>query len=70
MRLLIFECKRPSHEAYQFGFAAATLLVIAHVLANLLGASACLGSKGEYVSHSTNRQLALACIIVAWYDLW
>ncbi|KAL0328061.1 UNVERIFIED_CONTAM: hypothetical protein Scaly_2238700 [Sesamum calycinum] len=37
LRLWIFECKEPSHEAFVLGVAAATLLCLAHVLVNLLG---------------------------------
>ncbi|KAL1555557.1 hypothetical protein AAHA92_11277 [Salvia divinorum] len=35
LKVWIFECKGPSHDAYVLGLAAASLLVIAHVIAIL-----------------------------------
>ncbi|KAK4368467.1 hypothetical protein RND71_012259 [Anisodus tanguticus] len=37
LKLWLFECKEPSHDAFVLGVAAACLLGISHVLANLLG---------------------------------
>lgn len=65
LRLWIFECKEPSHEAFQLGFAAAVLLVLAHVLAHLLGGcNVCFGEDAKKAS--TSRQLSLACLLFTW----
>ncbi|GFP89512.1 hypothetical protein PHJA_001094800 [Phtheirospermum japonicum] len=64
-RLWIFECKEPSHDAFVLGLAAATLLGIAHVLANLLGGcSAC--TQEEIEKASPSKQLAMACLVFTW----
>ncbi|GFQ07260.1 hypothetical protein PHJA_002870100, partial [Phtheirospermum japonicum] len=61
LRLWIFECKEPRHDAFVLGLAAATLLGIAHVLANLLGGcSAC--TQEEIEKASPSKQLAMACL--------
>ncbi|KAL8131252.1 protein VASCULATURE COMPLEXITY AND CONNECTIVITY-like [Apium graveolens] len=66
LRLWIFECKEPSHEAFQLGFAAAVLLVLAHVLAHLLsGCNVCFGTEKA----SANRQLSLACLLFTWITM-
>ncbi|KAL5700223.1 Protein DESIGUAL 2 [Ranunculus cassubicifolius] len=65
MRLLIFECKEPSHEAFMLGVAAASLLALAHVIANLLGAYVCF-SKGDYEKSSASKQISTACFILSW----
>lgn len=65
LRLWIFECKQPSHEAFQLGLAAAILLSVAHVIANLLGGcSVC--SQDEFEKASPSRQLSLACLVFTW----
>ncbi|KAL1812868.1 hypothetical protein DCAR_0625126 [Daucus carota subsp. sativus] len=68
LRLWIFECKQPSHEAFQLGLAAAILLSVAHVIANLLGGcSVC--SQDEFEKASPSRQLSLACLVFTWIIL-
>ncbi|KAL1821709.1 hypothetical protein DCAR_0418140 [Daucus carota subsp. sativus] len=68
LRLWIFECKEPSHEAFNLGFAAAVLLVLAHVLAHLLsGCNVCFAEDTEKAS--TNRQLSLACLLLTWITM-
>ncbi|KAL0306941.1 UNVERIFIED_CONTAM: hypothetical protein Sradi_6111400 [Sesamum radiatum] len=67
MRLWIFECKEPSHDAFVLGLAAATLLGIAHVLANLLGGcSVC--TQEELEKASPSKQLSMACLIFTCYS--
>ncbi|XP_042478146.1 uncharacterized protein LOC122059432 [Macadamia integrifolia] len=66
LRFLIFECKEPSHEAFLLGLAAAAILALAHVIANLLGGCICVFSKDELERSSANRQLAVACLFVSW----
>ncbi|KAK4437323.1 hypothetical protein Salat_0066200 [Sesamum alatum] len=68
LRLWIFECKEPSHDAFVLGLAAATLLGIAHVLANLLGGcSVC--TQEEFEKASPSKQLSMACLIFTWIIL-
>uniref|UniRef100_A0A1D1Y6U7 Choline dehydrogenase n=1 Tax=Anthurium amnicola TaxID=1678845 RepID=A0A1D1Y6U7_9ARAE len=66
LRVLIFECKEPSHQAYKLGLAAAILLGFAHVVANLLGGCKCICSKEELDRSSPNRQFAAATLIISW----
>ncbi|KAL3509632.1 hypothetical protein ACH5RR_029033 [Cinchona calisaya] len=68
LRLFIFECKEPSHDAFVFGLAAASLLGIAHILANLLGGcSVC--TTDDIQKASPSRQISLACLIFTWIVL-
>ncbi|KAL5573211.1 hypothetical protein UlMin_022808 [Ulmus minor] len=70
LRLWIFECRDPSHQAFMLGFAAGALLVIAHVMANLLGGCHhCICSQDELQKASPNRQLSLACLVFTWIIL-
>ncbi|KAL3820994.1 hypothetical protein ACJIZ3_006899 [Penstemon smallii] len=68
LRLWIFECKEPSHDAYVFGLAAGILLVIAHVFANLLGGcSVC--TRDEISKASPSKQLSITCLVFTWIIL-
>lgn len=67
MRLWIFECRDPSHDAFKLGAAAAALLVLAHIIANLLGGCMCICSQDELSRASPNRQLSVACLVFTWY---
>lgn len=69
LRLFIFECKEPSSQAFKLGFAAAVLLGIAHIIANLLGGCNCICSQEELEKASPSRQLSLACLFFTWYVL-
>ncbi|KAG4110708.1 hypothetical protein ERO13_D13G063500v2 [Gossypium hirsutum] len=55
LRLWIFECRDPSHDAFKLALGAAALLTLSHVLANLLGGCMCVCSQEEFQSSSTNR---------------
>ncbi|MQM00600.1 hypothetical protein Taro_033337 [Colocasia esculenta] len=66
MKVLIFECKEPSHKAYQLGLAAAVLLAIAHAVGNLLGGCNCILSTEELNRSSGNKKLAAATLIISW----
>lgn len=66
IRLWIFECRDPSNDAFKLGLAAAAILALAHVLANLLGGCMCICSKDELDRASGNKQLAVACLLLAW----
>ncbi|XP_057507518.1 protein VASCULATURE COMPLEXITY AND CONNECTIVITY [Actinidia eriantha] len=68
MRLWLFECKDPSQEAFTLGVAAATLLALAHVLANLLGGCS-ICTQGEISKASPSRQCSLVCLILTWVAL-
>nr|XP_016440009.1 PREDICTED: uncharacterized protein LOC107765827 isoform X1 [Nicotiana tabacum] len=65
----LFEsCNKPSHEAFVFGLAAATLLGIAHVLANLLGG--CSVCTTDDIRKATPiKQLSIACLVFTWYGI-
>ncbi|KAK2393370.1 putative transmembrane protein [Trifolium repens] len=67
MKVWIFECRYPSHQAFQLGLAAVILLSLAHIIANLLGG--CVWSKDQYRSATANRQLAVAFLIFSWIVL-
>ncbi|KAK7261047.1 hypothetical protein RIF29_27352 [Crotalaria pallida] len=69
LRLWIFECREPSHKAFQLGLAAAVLLGLAHVLVHLIGGINCLSSQQEQNKASPNRQLSMACLILTWIVL-
>ncbi|CAJ1961458.1 unnamed protein product [Sphenostylis stenocarpa] len=69
MKVWIFECRYPSYHALRLGLVAATLLVMAHVIANLLGGCICVWSKEQYRSASENRKLAVAFLIFSWIVL-
>ncbi|KAG8364619.1 hypothetical protein BUALT_Bualt18G0016300 [Buddleja alternifolia] len=68
VRLWLFECKEPSHDAFVFGVAAATLLSIAHILANLVGGcSVC--TQEEIQKASPSKKLSIACLVFTWIIL-
>ncbi|XVE49780.1 hypothetical protein DITRI_Ditri01bG0109300 [Diplodiscus trichospermus] len=69
LRLWIFECRDPSHDAFKLALGAAALLTLAHVLANLLGGCMCVCSQDEFQRASPTRQLSLACLIFTWIIL-
>ena len=47
LRLWIFECREPSEDAFKLGLAAAGTLILAHVIANLLGGCMCICSQEQ-----------------------
>ncbi|KAG8386977.1 hypothetical protein BUALT_Bualt03G0204700 [Buddleja alternifolia] len=68
LRLWIFECKQPSHDAFLLGLAAASLLGIAHILANLVGGcSVC--TQDELQKASPSKQMSMACLVLTWIIL-
>lgn len=69
LRLWIFECREPSEDAFKLGLAAAGILVLAHVIANLLGGCACICSQEDLQRASPHRQLSVACFLFSWIIL-
>ncbi|KAK7843568.1 hypothetical protein CFP56_012161 [Quercus suber] len=69
LRMWIFECRDPSYQAFKLGLAAIILLLLAHVIAQLLGGCLCVGSKAEFSNSTPNQQLAVGSLIFAWYVL-
>ena len=67
LRVWIFECRDPSYQAFKLGFAAAVLLAFAHAIANLFGGCHCVWSKPELDRATSNKQLAMASLILSWY---
>jgi len=67
LRVWIFECRDPSEKAFKLGLAAAKLLVLAHVIANMLGACNCICSQEELRRASLSRKLSVALLIFTWY---
>ena len=65
----IFECKDPSYQAFKLGLAAIILLLLAHVIAHLLGGCVCVRSKAEFSNSTPNQQLAIGSLILTWYVL-
>lgn len=66
VRVLIFECKEPSHQAFGLGLAAAGLLALAHVIASLLGGCVCICSQEELQRSSPNKKLSAGSMILSW----
>ncbi|KAF7843083.1 putative transmembrane protein [Senna tora] len=69
LKMGIFECRDPSYQAFKLGLAAAILLALAHVIANLLGGCICVWSKEQYKSATANKQLGIAFLIFSWITL-
>ncbi|CAL0309469.1 unnamed protein product [Lupinus luteus] len=66
VKMLIFECRDPSHKAFEMGLSAAILLVLAHTIANLLGGCICVWSTQQYHNATANRQLTVIFLIFSW----
>ncbi|KAL8136778.1 hypothetical protein V2J09_002779 [Rumex salicifolius] len=69
MKVLIFECREPSHEAYKLGMAAAIILALAHSIANALGGCVCIFSREELDRSSQNKKMAAGSLILSWIIL-
>lgn len=69
LRLFLFECREPSHEAFKLGIAAASLLLIAHIIANVAGGCICYGSREDLRSSPVNRQIAGISLMLSWIIL-
>ncbi|KAM0021673.1 putative modifying wall lignin-1/2 [Helianthus debilis subsp. tardiflorus] len=69
LRVWIIECRDPSYEAFKLGFAALVLLTFAHAIANLFGGCHVVWSKPEMDRASSNKQLAMASLILSWITL-
>nr|GEY56340.1 At4G21310p-like protein [Tanacetum cinerariifolium] len=65
----IIECRDPSYAPFKLGFAAALLLVFAHVIANFLGGCHCVRSREELDVVSYNKRLAFASLVLSWITL-
>ena len=66
-RVWIFECRDPSEKAFKLGLAAAKLLVLGHVIANMLGMCNCICSQEELRRASLSRKFSVALLIFTWY---
>ncbi|XP_052202230.1 protein DESIGUAL 2-like [Diospyros lotus] len=62
----LVECRGPSQTAFDFGLAAAVLLALAHISANLLGGCTCLCSINKLRRASADKQFAMAALIFSW----
>jgi hypothetical protein len=69
LKMWIFDCRDPSHQAFKLGLAAVILLSLAHIVATLLGGCTCMCSKEEFNKASANKQLAVASLFFSWYVL-
>ncbi|KAK7342156.1 hypothetical protein VNO80_25099 [Phaseolus coccineus] len=69
LKVWIFECREPSHQAFMLGLVAAVLLGLAHAIANMLGGCNCICSQQEFEKASSNRQISTACLILTWVVL-
>ncbi|XP_022873538.1 uncharacterized protein LOC111392422 [Olea europaea var. sylvestris] len=67
LRAWNFECREPDNHAFKHGITAIVLLLMAHVIANLLGRCICIRSKEELYHASPSKQLASASLILSWY---
>ncbi|KAG9154569.1 hypothetical protein Leryth_025483 [Lithospermum erythrorhizon] len=66
LKVWLFECKKPSEDAFNLALAAAIVLGVAHLLANLIGCSDCCKPTSA-VSGSACRKLSKASLILLWY---
>ncbi|XP_007021102.2 PREDICTED: uncharacterized protein LOC18593696 isoform X1 [Theobroma cacao] len=66
MSLKRFQCQEPNDQAFKLGLAAATLLALSHVTANLLGGFMCICCTEELERSSANRQLWFGCLVLSW----
>ncbi|XP_058751440.1 protein DESIGUAL 2-like isoform X1 [Vicia villosa] len=66
MKIWLFDCRYPSHQAFKLGVAAIILLLLAHAIANLLGGCICVRSRDHHIPATANRQLAVAFQIFSW----
>ncbi|CAN1161167.1 Protein VASCULATURE COMPLEXITY AND CONNECTIVITY [Linum perenne] len=66
LRLWIFECRDPSNGAVKLGLAAAGLLILSHVIANLLSGCLCICSQDQLQRASSHKQLSVACFFFTW----
>lgn len=69
VRFIFVECREPSHPAFQLGVAAASVLLIAHIIANVGGGCICYGSSEELRNSLVNRQIAGVSHFLAWIVL-
>ncbi|CAO2814371.1 unnamed protein product [Amaranthus hypochondriacus] len=69
LRMWIFECRNPSHEAYLLGLGAAGLLLLAHIIVNVVAASICLCSQQPHQKAASNTQLTTVCLLFSWLIL-
>jgi hypothetical protein len=69
VHLFLFQCSEPSHDAFKLGVAAAAILLIAHLIANIAGGCICYGSKAELRSSPVNRQIAGISLMLSWIIL-
>ena len=57
-----YGCEKPCQVAYDFGLSAASLLVIAHVLANIVG----LYSVFAIIDTDERKRNASVCLVLTW----
>ncbi|EEF43962.1 protein DESIGUAL 3 [Ricinus communis] len=69
LKMWIFECRDPSYQAFKLGLAAAVILALAHILANLIGGCICMWSRDDFAKASANKQLAVTSLIFSWIIL-
>ncbi|XP_028794427.1 uncharacterized protein LOC114750049 [Neltuma alba] len=69
VRMSVVECRDPSMKAFQLGLAAAILLGVAHLIANLLGGCICIWNRQQYMRASANKQLGMAFLIFSWVTM-
>ncbi|XP_022735560.1 uncharacterized protein LOC111288867 [Durio zibethinus] len=66
MSLKSFECQEPNDQAFKLGLAAATLLALSHVTANLLGGYMCICCTEELERSTASRQSWFGCLVLSW----
>ncbi|OIV99218.1 hypothetical protein TanjilG_06523 [Lupinus angustifolius] len=66
LRLWIFECREPSHQAFMLGLGATVLFALAHAIANFLGFCSCICSQQEFEKASSNMQISVVFLILTW----
>ena len=66
LKTWVFECRDPSLQAFKLGLAAAILLALGHVIANLLGGCVCIRTRQEYGKATANKKLAVVFLVLSW----
>ncbi|ERM99846.1 hypothetical protein AMTRI_Chr02g216590 [Amborella trichopoda] len=65
----LFECRQPSHQAFRLGVAAASILLLAQLIANFIGGCICISSREDLETSTANRQVAAGCLALSWIIL-
>ncbi|KAI5386313.1 protein DESIGUAL 2 [Lathyrus oleraceus] len=69
LKMWVLVCRDPSYQAFKLGLSASILLALAHAIAHFLGGCICTKSIEQYKRATSNRQLAMAFLVLSWIVL-